>query len=373
MNSKNDLTYQTSGVDVSKEETSLSRMLQLIKQTFCLRKGIGAVKLDIKYFANVIDIGHGLGIALSTDGVGTKILVAQMMGKYDTVGIDCVAMNVNDVICVGAEPLSMLDYLAIENPDPNFLVEIAKGLCKGCEISKITLAGGELSQIKEMIKGKREGYAFDLVGMCIGIVPLDKIIIGQNIVEGDAVIGLASSGIHSNGLTLARRILFDKMGFSVNTHLNQLNRLGKTIGEELLEPTHIYVPEVMEMLKSGLNIKALINITSDGLLNLLRVESKVGFIIDHLPEPQPIFNLIQEYGNIPDEEMYIVYNMGVGFCVVVDQKDADQVMTMAKEYGVESFRLGSAVDEPKERVIIKPKSLISEGNRLCGVGRPSHN
>ena len=361
MNVKNGLTYQTSGVDALKEDASLSQMLQLVKQTFSFRKDIGAVKLDIKYFANVIDIGHGLGIALSTDGVGTKILVAQMMGKYNTIGIDCVAMNVNDVICVGAEPLSMLDYLAIEHPDPGFLVEIIKGLCKGCEISRITLAGGELSQIKEMIKGKREGHAFDLVGMCIGIVPLDKIIIGQSIVERDVVIGLASSGIHSNGLTLARRVLFDKMGFSVDTHLNQL---GRTVGEELLEPTHIYVPEVMEMLKAGANIKALINVTSDGLMNLLRIESKIGFIIEYLPEPQPIFNLIQEHGNISDEEMYTVYNMGIGFCVVVDPKDADQVMSIAKEYGVESFQLGYAVNEPQERVIIKPRSLISEGNML---------
>jgi len=347
--------YAEAGVDAAKEEVALERMLTWITKTFAFRQQIGSVQMDIGQFANVIDIGHGMGLALSTDGVGTKLLVAQMMDKYDTVGIDCVAMNVNDVICVGAEPIALLDYIAIEEADPDFLEAIAKGLYKGAEIAGVTIPGGEVAQVGEMIRGKRENRAFDLVGTCIGILQLDKKIIGENLEEGDVLIGLTSSGIHSNGLSLARKVFFTDSGLTCDKRITALDR---TVGEELLEPTRIYVREIMEMLNSNINLKALINITGGGLLNLLRVASPVGFVINNLPEPLPIFNAIQEYGSISDGEMYTVFNMGIGFCVVVPKADVPKVFEITQKHNLESCEMGYVVKDAEKTILLESKGLL---------------
>jgi phosphoribosylformylglycinamidine cyclo-ligase len=209
--------------------------------------------------------------------------------------------------------------------------------------------------VGEILKGTPNGQAFDLVGMAIGTVPLDKIIVGNDLDEGDVIIGLASSGIHSNGLSLARKIFFEQQGFPIDKYLPEL---GRTIGEELLEPTHIYVPEVMEMLNTGVKIKALFNITGDGLLNLLRFPSPVGLVINNLMEPQPIFNLIQEYGNISDEEMYTVFNMGLGFCVIANKSEVGKIKAIADKHGVESYEIGGVVKEPEGTVMVEPKGLV---------------
>ncbi len=349
--------YTEAGVDVAKEEVALKRMLTWITKTFALRQRIGSVQMDIGQFANVIDIGHGMGLALSTDGVGTKLLVAQMMDKYDTVGIDCVAMNVNDVICVGAEPIALLDYIAVEEAAPDFLEEIAKGLYKGAKTARVTIPGGEVAQVREMIRGSREHRAFDLVGTCIGMLQLDKKIIGENLEEGDVIVGLASSGIHSNGLSLARKVLFADSKLTCDKHIAMLDR---TIGEELLEPTHIYVPQIMDMLNSNINLKALINITGGGLLNLLRVASPVGFVINYLPEPQPIFNAIQDYGSISDEEMYAVFNMGIGFCVIVPRADVPEVSEITQQHSLESYEMGHIVKEPENTIVLEPVGLLGK-------------
>ncbi len=357
MKKNNGSTYAEAGVDAVQEDIALKHMLTWITKTFAFRQQVGSIQLDIGYFANVVDIGHGIGLALSTDGVGTKILIAQMMDKYDTVGIDCVAMNANDVICVGAEPITMLDYIAVEQADPELLESLAKGLHDGAEIARVTISGGEVAQVRDIIKGQRPGRAFDLVGVCVGTVPLDRIITGKNLEDGDVLIGLASSGIHSNGLSLARKIFFEIKQFPPDKYLPEL---GRTIGEELLEPTHIYVPEVMEMLNADINIKALFNITGDGLLNIIRAQSVMGFVIDYLPEPQPIFRLIQEHGNVSDKEMYTVYNMGIGFCVAVSPSDASKVRAIAEKHGVASYEMGYVVREPEKTIIVKPKGLVGK-------------
>jgi phosphoribosylformylglycinamidine cyclo-ligase len=354
MISQESMSYEEAGVDTAKAEVALKRLLSHVGRSLTFRKDMGSVKLDIGYYANVIDLGQGIGLAIATDGVGTKILIAQMMDKYDTMGIDCIAMNVNDVICVGAEPISMVDYIAVCEPDPHLMEEIGKGLVKGAEIANITIPGGEIAVVKDMIKGVRKNYEFDLVGTAIGKVSLDKVIVGENIKENDVIIGLSSSGIHSNGLSLARRIFLKTGGIG-----DYFDELGKTIGEELLEPTHIYVPEIMEMINSNLDINALIHITSDGFLNLNRVKSDVGFVIDYLPEPLPIFSLLQERGNVIDEEMFRVYNMGIGFCVIVPKQEAEAAIEIAKRYNVDAFRIGHVVKKHPKKVNIKPK-------RLCG-------
>jgi phosphoribosylformylglycinamidine cyclo-ligase len=359
MTKKKPLSYQTAGVDSSKKDQAMQLLGSWVERSFALRPA--EVKLPLGYFANVIDVGNGMGIALSTDGVGTKLLVAQMLAKYDTVGIDCVAMNVNDVLCVGAEPLALLDYIAVQVPHPDLLESLAKGLYAGAELARITIPGGEIAQIKEMIQGQREGYAFDLVATCVGKVPLNKVLVGASVVEGDAIIGLASSGIHSNGMTLARRVFFEGSGWAPNQFVQEL---GRSIGEELLEPTRIYVREVREMMDAGLRIKALAHITSTGFLNLNRAAAPVGYVLDKLPEPPPIFRLIQTHGDISDEEMYFAYNMGIGFCVILAPEDVPAAHAIALKHRTKSYTIGYAVDDPEKRVYIPALKLLGSDDKF---------
>jgi phosphoribosylformylglycinamidine cyclo-ligase len=192
--------YKAAGVDIGEADAGLRNIVKRITATWP-KSGFGAVKLPIGYFANVVDIG-GIGLAISTDGVGSKAIVAQMVGRYDTIGIDCVAMNVNDLLCVGARPVSMVDCIAIDRADAAVLDGIAIGLTEGARQAGVSICGGEIAQLPDMVRG------FDLVGTAVGTVPLDRIMIGRDLEPGDAVIGVASSGIHSNGFTLARRVLF---------------------------------------------------------------------------------------------------------------------------------------------------------------------
>jgi phosphoribosylformylglycinamidine cyclo-ligase len=347
--------YKSSGVDIDQEDKALKNMIKLFHQTYSYRKKIGSPALPIAHFAGVIKFTNRLGLVLKSDGVGTKVFVAQMMDRYNTVGIDCVAMNVNDVICVGGEPISFIDYLAIQKPDQRMLEEIAQGLVEGAKKAKVALVGGETAQLPEMIKGKRRNRGFDLAGMCLGVVPLQRIIKGDNIVRGDVVIGLESSGIHSNGLTLARRILLEEGKLSIHRHIDEV---GRTLGEELLEPTRIYVSEVLEMFKADIRIKAIAHITGKGILNLGRVGKGVGYIIEKMAKPQPIFNLIQKKGKLPDDEMYRIFNMGVGLCIVLPASEAEDALAIAEKHKVRGLVMGKAVKDPQERLILKPKSLI---------------
>ena len=355
------LTYSAAGVDAEAKDAGLKALLRSVDKTRGFRKGAGEARLDIGYFANVIDIGHGQGLAITTDTVGTKALVAQMVGRYDTIGIDCVAINVNDLLCVGAEPIAMVDCISLEEAGTELLEGIGKGLYEGAKRAKISIVGGELAQVRDMVKGYRPGLGFDLAGTCVGLVPLDGLIVGESIVEGDAVLGLRSSGIHCNGLSLARKALLENGRYASG---QMLPELGRTLGEELLEPTRIYVSEVMGLLGSGVRVKALAHITGDGgLLNLTRTASDVGYVIERMPEPQTIFSLIQEAGNVSDAEMFRVYNMGIGFCVVVAATDADRAMEALRSEDGECHVLGYAVADARRRVRIEPYRLVGENGR----------
>lgn len=353
------LSYATVGVESTVDDTGFKSLLSSLKRTIKLSNC--PVELDFGYFANVLNIGNNIGLAISTDGVGTKLIIAQMMNKYDTIGIDCIAMNVNDILCVGAIPISMVDYIAVQGLVPKLLKELGEGLLKGARIAQISIPAGEIAQVKEMLKSERKGFGFDLVGTAVGLVPIDKILVGRDIQEGDVLLGLRSNGIHSNGLTLARNILLEKGKYKIDTYLKEL---GKTLGEELLEPTHIYVPEIKEMLKAGLRIKALIHITSEGFLNLSRVKADCGYIIEKTPEPQPIFKLIQEIGNVSDEEMFLVFNMGIGFCIIIHNADVENVFKICRKFDVECYKLGYAVKDIQKKVIIKDKKLIGKNNKF---------
>jgi len=259
----------------------------------------------------------------------------------------------------------MVDYLAVQDPNPDMLDEIARGLCAGANLANVSIAGGEIAQMREMLNGYQEGLGFDLAGMAIGTVPLDKIIVGQQVEEGDLIIGLESNGIHSNGLTLARHVLFERNQHTVETTFPTLEH---KLGEELLRPTHIYVREVLEVIEQGIPVKALIHITGDGLLNLTRVVAEVGFVIEELPEVPPIFSLIQTQGNISDAEMFQVYNMGIGFCIVVPPHAAERVISIAGAHHKRAFTLGHAIADRERRVFIKPKGLVGQGKRFFKQG-----
>jgi phosphoribosylformylglycinamidine cyclo-ligase len=343
----NQFTYEHAGVDTDSEEQGLARLVEIIKPTWP-REGIGAVMLDIGHYANVIDIGGGRGIAISSDGVGSKVLVAQMMHHYNTVGIDCVAMNVNDLICVGAKPLSMTDYIAVQKPLPDLLAALAEGLAEGARRAGISISGGEIAQLPEIIAGAKPGYGFDLAGTAIGLVNTDRILVGKGIEAGDVVIGIESNGIHSNGYTLARRILAEEIA--------QGN--GHDLGAQLLAPTHIYVKEAMALLEEGLNVKAFAHITSDGLLNLNRIESDVDFIIDGLPPIPQIFELLRDCGDVSLPEMFQVYNMGIGFCVVLPKGNAERALEIIRADGKQAWIIGHATQQGHREIFLKQYRLV---------------
>lgn len=347
--------YKDAGVNTDEADAGLQRLTRRIKQTWPPPNApIGAVKLEIGYFANVVDFG-GIGVAISTDGIGSKAMIASMLGKYDTVGIDCVAMNVNDIICVGARPISMVDYVAIEKVDANILDELSIGLCAGAEMAGISISGGETAQLKGMVHG------FDLAGTAIGHVPLDKILVGQDIREGDAVIGVESNGIHSNGLSLARHAFFERGNYKLSHRFEELD---SDLGTELLRPTHIYVRESLELLKRVPSLKALIHITSDGFLNLTRVKSHVGYVIDALPDVPPIFNLVQRLAQVESAEMFSVFNMGIGFCAVVAPADAEIAKKILSDGGRRAHIIGHATADAERKVHIPQHKLVGRGKHF---------
>jgi phosphoribosylformylglycinamidine cyclo-ligase len=295
------------------------------------------------HFASVIEIAPNLGIAVCTDGVGSKVIVAEQAERYDTVGIDCVAMNVNDLVCVGAEPVALLDYLAVERADPQVCEAIARGLRAGAEQAGVEIPGGELAQLPELIRGHPSPRGFDLTAAAFGTVALDAIVSGAACAPGDALIGLPSSGVHSNGLTLARRALLEDGGLALDDRPGDLS--GASVADVLLEPTVIYVRAVLELLGSDVPVHGLAHITGDGLENLLRLNPEVGFTVDApLPVP-PVFGLIAARGGVAPAEMWQVFNMGCGFCAVVPAERADEAVELLGASHPGTARIGTVTAE----------------------------
>lgn len=356
--------YAKSGVDADRGELFLNALLGSVKKTLAHRPGIGRSMLDIGYYATVLDIGRGQGLALTTDGVGTKILVAEMMEKYDTIGIDCVAMNVNDLICVNAEPIALLDYLAVQDVDPVVGEQLGRGLLEGAKQAEISIPGGELAQLRDMIKGVREGSGIDLAGAAVGLVELRDVNVGAEIVEGDVLIGLASTGLHSNGYSLARRVLFEQAQLGLDARLDGVKT---TLGEALLAPTHIYVKEWKALRDRHVRMKAILNITGDGLFNLCRVAAPVGFVIDHLPPPPPIFEHIQSLGKLPHSDMYKVFNMGIGFCFVVPEREVGDALSVLAKFPMQANVIGRCVADPDKKVSIPALKLLGKDDHFFQV------
>lgn len=352
-------SYTKAGVNTAEQDAAMKMILPLFAETFKNRKNkTGENLVPIGHYAAIIHATNDLAIALKTDGVGTKTIVAQQMNKYDTIGIDCVAMNVNDVICTGAEPTSFLDYIAAQKAKPEIMYEIAKGLKEGANRAHVNVVGGETAILPEMIQGVQSDSGIDLVGMCVGTINPKEIIDGKRVSKGDALIGISSSGIHSNGLTLARKKLLGKN----NDVMTYNEKLGRTLGEELLEPTFIYVDEIMELKRAGIDLKLAAHITSDGFFNLLRLSENISYKITHLPQPQPIYNLIQEDGNVPITEMYSVFNMGVGMCVVVPEVECDSAIQTLEKFGKKVFVMGEAVTDSNKTITVDTESLKMHGS-----------
>jgi len=312
-------TYSEAGVDIDASERATEALIAQIKGVN--RKGDGeAIGLD-NGFAGLVKLGDG-ALAMCTDGVGSKLLLAEEMDSIHTVGIDCVAMNTNDLICVGAEPLSFVDYVALDKPDEELMAKIGKGLAEGCRQSNCTLSGGETAILPELVHG------FDIAGTSVGYVKQDKIIDGAKITKGDVLIGLKSSGPHSNGYTLIRKLFNGD----------------KEIGKQLVEPTRIYVKEVMNLIKQ-VDVHGIAHITGGGLDNISRINDNFQYVIDNpLPVPS-VFDWLQERGDVEDGEMYRTFNMGMGMIIIVDEKDADKSVSLLGEYAqiVGSVNSGTGV------------------------------
>src|SRR3954469_3295853 len=279
--------YAKAGVDTGESGAAVRALVDVLR-TIDIGRPSRSV-LESGHYASVLEIAPGLGLALCTDGVGSKVIVAEQAERYDTVGIDCVAMNVNDLVCVGAEPVALLDYLAVEHADPEVCEAIARGLRAGAEQAGVEIPGGELAVLPELLQGHPSPRGFDLTAAAFGTVALDAIVSGAACAPGDALIGLPSSGVHSNGLTLARRALLEDGGLSLDDRPEELG--GASVADVLLEPTVIYVRAVLELLRSDVPVHGLAHITGDGLENLLRLNPEVGFTVDSpLPVP-PVFGL----------------------------------------------------------------------------------
>jgi phosphoribosylformylglycinamidine cyclo-ligase len=314
-----DSAYARAGVDQARSGSAVRALVDVLATIATGRDDRAA--LASGHYANVLRIDDRRGLALSCDSVGSKVIVCEQLGRFDRIGIDLIGMNANDVVCVGADPIALLDYIAVEHADPAMLEQIGIGLKEGAEQAQLEIPGGELAVLPDLIRGHPSPSGFDLVGFCVGLVDLDSIVTGASIQPGDAIVGIPSSGIHSNGLSLARRVLTD-----LDEEVD-----GTTVGDLLLEPTVIYVRAIRDLLASDVDVRGLAHITGEGFLNLLRLDAEVGYLIDSpLPVPR-VFELIAERGDVEAAEMHEVFNMGCGFCVVVPSAAASDAVALLSE------------------------------------------
>lgn len=328
-------TYKDAGVDIDRANSFIERIKPLLKtasrrEVMSSIGGYGALfHLDLSKNKDPI-------LVSSTDGVGTKLKIAQMMDKHNTIGIDLVAMSVNDVVVQGAEPLFFLDYIATGRIRVETSVQIIEGIVCGCQEAGCALIGGETAEMP----GFYPDNEYDLAGFCVGVVEADKLIDGSEIRVGDRIIGLSSSGLHSNGFSLARRVLFEDGHFS---HSDTVTELDKTIGDELLQPTRIYVKSILNLIKY-FNVRGIVHITGGGFLdNIPRIvpgPCRAVIKKDRWQVP-PIFDLIQRTGKIEDSEMFRVFNMGIGMILIVSEKDQTEVMERLETLGEKACLLGT--------------------------------
>ena len=329
--------YARAGVDLDKVRTIQNSLAGLLSPTFESRRGkFGEPTIRIGHYAGLIDIGGNRLLAMHTDGVGTKVLVAQEMRKFDTIGIDCVAMTVNDLICLGAEPVALLDYIALEKEDAELVAQLSRGLVVGATDARVAIVGGETAIVGDLLRGV-DGYGFDLVSMGVGVVKKGALVDGSAIREGDAVVGVASSGLHSNGYTLARRIVSGK------NMDEEVEELGETLGEALLKPTRIYVQPTLEALRRR-EVHGIAHITGGAFAKMTRLVGarKLQFKLGRLEDESAprIFGFLRREGHLSDAEMYGTFNMGVGLCLVTPRGEVDAVLRDYRKLGFDGREIG---------------------------------
>ncbi len=327
------LTYKEAGVDIEKADRFVEGIKPFVKQTF--NKNVitplggfaGAYLLEIEKYKEPV-------ITSSTDGVGTKLKIAQELNKHDTIGIDLVAMCVNDLVTTGSKPIFFLDYFATGKLETEVAIDVVKGIAEGCKQADSALIGGETAEMPGMYK---EGE-YDLAGFSVGVVERENVITGSKLEDGDVLIGLASSGVHSNGYSLVRKLIEIK-GYSYKDYFEEF---GKTLGEELLTPTKIYVKSILNLLEN-VNVKAMAHITGGGIPgNLIRVipEGLKAVIEEGSWEILPIFKWIEKEGNVPKEEMYKTFNMGLGMILAVNKTDEAKTIEILEQNGEKPYIVG---------------------------------
>jgi phosphoribosylformylglycinamidine cyclo-ligase len=342
------MTYTSVGIDVKKIHRVQKSIGDIISVTHSF-PALGKVISGFGHYAGLIDIGSKV-LALHSDGVGTKLIVAQMMRRLDSIGIDCIAMNVNDIICVSAYPLAFIDYIALKSTNNHLVQEITKGLVKGAKQSDMAIIGGETAVLPDLIDGISKN-GFDLAGTVLGVTEKSNLVLGDKIKVGDIILGVESSGLHSNGYTLARKVLLSK--YSIEDAAPYLIH---TVGEELLVPTVIYTKPVIDILKQQhIPVHGFAHITGGSFTKLTRLNSKVDYKLDNLPETHGIFKQIQVDGHIETKEMYRTFNMGIGFCIILPKHSVDPVITIFEKYNMACSQIGIITDKKNRngRVIAK--------------------
>lgn len=331
------LTYKEAGVDTKEGERAVKLMSEHVKKTFDAGVLTGIGGFGSLYMPDLTGMTAPVLVA-GSDGVGTKLMVAFMMDKHDTVGQDCVAMCVNDVLCQGAKPMFFLDYVATGHVDAEKIADIVKGVADGCVLGECALVGGETAEMPGLY-GENE---YDMAGFCVGIVDKDKIIDGTKISEGDTIIGIKSSGLHSNGFSLARKVLFEKAGYQAK---EEVSELGCSVGDALLTPTRIYTKQVKAILESA-QPNGFVHITGGGFYeNIPRImPNELGVKIDKTAWERPkIFDIIMKHGGIEEVEMFSTFNMGIGLMVFVKPEDSNSVISALESIGEDAKIIGEVV------------------------------
>lgn len=317
----------------------------MITESYSFQK-MGKIIYGFGHYSGLITIGNNV-LALHTDGVGTKVLVAQQMKCFDTIGIDCIAMNVNDIICTGAQPFAFVDYIGLKRVNDELVKKIMKGLITGAKSARIAIVGGETSVVPELLAGETD-VMFDLSGTALGMAKNNKLILGNKIKIGDIILGVESTGLHSNGYTLARKVLskysLDKIPEFITN----------TVGEELLIPTRIYVQPIMELIKDRkITIHGLAHITGGSFTKLKRLNNKVRYTLSDLPPPHGIFKQIQKDGIIDIKEMYRTFNMGIGLCIILSKANVDKTISIIEKYNMKVRQIGQVDSKGNGNVIGK--------------------
>jgi phosphoribosylformylglycinamidine cyclo-ligase len=310
------LSYAEAGVDIAEEAATVQ---SLVGELTTGREG-PVQPIDVPgHFAGAVRLGDQ-ALVMCTDGVGSKVVVADRLEDWSTIGIDCLAMNVNDAVCLGAEPVAFVDYLALEEHREGFAEQVGAGLAAGARQANVAVLGGETATLPDVVDG------FDIAGTCLAHAPADELVTGREVGVGDRIVGLPSSGIHSNGLTLAREAI-QQAGID---YWDPVPEVDRAIGEELLEPTRLYVRQALE-LHEAVDVHGFVHVTGGGVHNLTRLKREVSYVLEHPPDPPGVFQAVQRLGNVPQEELYRTFNMGVGFAAVVAEEDLDRALDVWDE------------------------------------------